>query len=205
VNIQEQIVEYLARSDSAAAGVALAEQLSAHTADMTARRQTLQAKALSPQTSPKEAGIADAEAGQLRLSIARAEALSAALTAHLALVREKETEADRLAAYEEAVARGDAIEARIRDEYPEMVTALVALLAELKAARVAIGRVNNALPSGKPPLGDPETTARGVAPNWRHMHGMCERTKLPDPHLAESLAWPIETRMGVSFSNAKAA
>ena len=110
--------------------------------------------------SPAESERHLAEKASATVRLDRAEALVAALVQRLAMAREAETRAARQAIYEDAVAKCEAIKARLPAEYAHHAGALRGLLRDLAEAEVARARSEKEAPDF-PSIPSPEDEIRG--------------------------------------------
>ncbi|WP_267423193.1 hypothetical protein [Methylobacterium sp. GC_Met_2] len=110
-------------------------------------------------STPSE--LAQIQEGKVETTIAldRAEALVATLTTRIAAVREAEARAARQAIHTDALAKVEAIKARLPGEYRRHAGALRGLLRDLAEAEVAIARAGKEAPDF-PAIASPEAELR---------------------------------------------
>ena len=111
--------------------------------------------------SPAEMEKLQAAKGRAVVDLDRAEALVAALTNRIASVRTDQERAARQAIHADAVAKCDAIQARLPEEYRHHALAIRALLRDLAEAEVARQRAEEEAPEFAP-IASPEAEVRGL-------------------------------------------
>ena len=123
-------------------------------ADATYRESILDA-------SPAELEKLQAAKGRAVVELDRTEALVAALTNRIANVRTDQERTARKAIHADAVAKCDAIRARLPEEYRHHALAIRALLRDLAEAEVARQRAEEEAPEFAP-ISSPEAEVRGL-------------------------------------------
>lgn len=165
VPFNQRLKDAIASGSSAAVGALIRE---AETITERALRDADAAKtrALDPLLDDDEIEHARKAAADAEFTQARMGEAVRLLSGKRDEFRRNEDQVERIEAYEKAMAKRDAVVARLRDEFPSLANRLGQLLADVASADALVDVVNRNLPAGRHRIESVEAVGRpGHSPN----------------------------------------